>query len=76
MLDRGWADRFPSIWSFPFAEGGLMQFGFADEVDLLPRELEMLAAVADDAMRLRRRRGFWRLLRCERNNSVSWPSVC
>jgi signal transduction histidine kinase len=47
ILDRGWADQFPSIWSFPFAEGGLMQFAFADEVDLLPREVEMLAAVAD-----------------------------
>ena len=47
MLDGGWADRFPSVWSFPFAEGGLMQFAFADEVDLLSREVEMLAAVAD-----------------------------
>ena len=45
-----------------------MQFAFADEVDLLSREVEMLAAVADDAMRLRKRRGCWRLLRCEKNN--------
>lgn len=47
ILDAGWSDRFGAIWSFPFAEGALMQFAFTDARDLQPREVEMLSAVAE-----------------------------
>jgi signal transduction histidine kinase len=46
-LDKGWSARYPCIWSAPFANCGVMQFGYTEERELLPREIEMLSAAGE-----------------------------
>ncbi|MEP7354146.1 MAG: GAF domain-containing sensor histidine kinase [Acidobacteriota bacterium] len=51
LLDPEWHTRYQSCWSIPFAaEGrtaGVMQFGFEDAYEWLPREQDLLAAAAE-----------------------------
>ena len=51
VLDEVWQKQFKSCWSIPLAsEGrtaGLMQFGFLDSYEWLPREQDLLAAAAE-----------------------------
>jgi signal transduction histidine kinase len=47
ILDGGWRKKYQCVWSLPLADGGVMQFAFRSERDLLPRELEMLAAAGE-----------------------------
>jgi signal transduction histidine kinase len=51
ILDESWRGRYRSYWSIPFfAQGepaGLIQLAFATRYDWLPRELELLDAVAE-----------------------------
>ena len=47
ILDEGWRKRYRCVWSLPLADGGVMQFAFKSDRDLLPRELEMLAAAGE-----------------------------
>ena len=47
VLDNGWNDLFPCIWSVPMPGGGVMQFGFEADRMLFPRELELLAAAGE-----------------------------
>ena len=51
LLDETWRGRYRSCWSIPFfAQGqpaGVIQLGFASRYEWLPRELELLDAVAD-----------------------------
>jgi signal transduction histidine kinase len=50
-LDEKWQKRFDSCWSIPLAVGGrtagVMQFGFVQTYEWLPREQELLAAAAE-----------------------------
>src|SRR5713101_5825532 len=50
-LDEKWQKRFGSCWSIPLAVGGrtagVMQFGFVQTYEWLPREQELLAAAAE-----------------------------
>ncbi|HTD44095.1 MAG TPA: GAF domain-containing sensor histidine kinase [Bryobacteraceae bacterium] len=50
-LDEQWQKRFKSCWSIPLAMGGrtagVMQFGFVNVYEWLPREQELLAAAAE-----------------------------
>jgi signal transduction histidine kinase len=50
-LDENWQKRFRSCWSIPLAMGGrtagVMQFGFVQAYEWLPREQELLAAAAE-----------------------------
>jgi signal transduction histidine kinase len=50
-LDEKWQKRFSSCWSIPLAMGGrtagVMQFGFVNAYEWLPREQELLAAAAE-----------------------------
>jgi len=50
-LDEKWQKRFRSCWSIPLAVGGrtagVMQFGFVNAYEWLPREQELLAAAAE-----------------------------
>lgn len=47
ILDPGWPERFPTVWSIPMRGLGVLQFGFAKELELLPREIEMLSSAGD-----------------------------
>jgi signal transduction histidine kinase len=51
VLEPRWAKRFRWVWSLPFGKGGdfrgVMQFGFAQEQESLPRDEELLAAAAE-----------------------------
>lgn len=47
ILDQGWRKRYRCVWSLPLADGGVIQFAFKQERDLLPRELELLAAAGE-----------------------------
>ena len=47
ILDEGWRKRYRCVWSLPLSNGGVIQFAFKEERDLLPRELEMLAAAGE-----------------------------
>ncbi len=51
VLDRRWATVFSSCWSVPLSlrgrVAGVMQFGFTNTYDWLPRELALLTAAAE-----------------------------
>ena len=47
ILDQGWRKKYRCVWSLPLADAGVMQFAFKSDRELLPRELEMLAAAAE-----------------------------
>lgn len=51
ILDENWRGRYRSFWSIPFfAQGepaGMVQLAFATRYEWLPRELELLDAVAE-----------------------------
>ena len=51
MLDSHWQKRYTSCWSIPLSTGGrvagVMQFGFKNVYEWLPREQELLAAAAE-----------------------------
>lgn len=51
ILDESWGGRYQSYWSIPFFAGdqaaGLIQLAFATRYEWLPRELELLDAVAE-----------------------------
>jgi signal transduction histidine kinase len=51
LLDEQWHTRYASCWSIPLAAdgrtAGVMQFGFTDFYEWLPREQELLAAAAE-----------------------------
>jgi signal transduction histidine kinase len=47
ILDPGWRDRFPTIWSIPLRDTGVLQFGFKTERELLPRDVEMLSSAGE-----------------------------
>lgn len=47
ILDAGWRGVYKSIWSIPLDQGGIVQYAFAADRELLPRELEMLGAAGD-----------------------------
>ena len=50
-LDEKWQSQFQSCWSIPLATAGrtagVMQFGFTEAYEWLPREQELLAAAAE-----------------------------
>lgn len=50
-LDPDWRQRFETVWSIPLAAdgrvAGVMQFGFTEPYEWLPREQELLAAAAE-----------------------------
>jgi signal transduction histidine kinase len=45
ILDAGWR-KYSSVWSVP-VNGGVLQFAFSSDRNLLPRELDMLAAAGE-----------------------------
>jgi len=51
LLDEQWHNRYASCWSIPLAAdgrtAGVMQFGFSNSYEWLPREQELLAAAAE-----------------------------
>jgi signal transduction histidine kinase len=51
LLDPAWRSRYGSIWSFPLIENeklvGVMQFGFRDHKDWLPRDQDLLSAAVE-----------------------------
>ncbi|MEO8129808.1 MAG: GAF domain-containing sensor histidine kinase [Bryobacteraceae bacterium] len=51
LLDPGWRIHFPNCWSFPLMEkgklAGVMQFGFRQPREWLPRDRDLLAAAAE-----------------------------
>lgn len=51
LLDNTWKRRFTTCWSIPLTEGkqlaGVMQFGFRNHYEWLPREQELLSAAAE-----------------------------
>ncbi|HYP05452.1 MAG TPA: sensor histidine kinase [Bryobacteraceae bacterium] len=47
ILDAGWRKRYDVVWSAPMGDEGVLQFAFASGRELLPRELELLAAAAE-----------------------------
>jgi signal transduction histidine kinase len=47
ILDEGWRKKYRCVWSLPLIDGGIMQFAFRSDRDLLPRELEMLTAAGE-----------------------------
>ncbi len=51
LLDPKWTSQFTSCWSIPLSDDGrvtgVMQFGFSDYYEWLPREQELLAAAAE-----------------------------
>lgn len=51
LLDPHWTRQFTSCWSIPLADDGrvtgVMQFGFSENYEWLPREQELLAAAAE-----------------------------
>jgi two-component system NarL family sensor kinase len=51
LLDKEWHSQYQSCWSIPLAAdgrtAGVMQFGFANSYEWLPREQDLLAAAAE-----------------------------
>ena len=51
LLDASWAGKYQSCWSVPLAAhgrtAGVMQFGFKNTYEWLPREQELLAAASE-----------------------------
>ncbi len=51
LLDPGWRTRYDCCWTFPLMEkgelAGVMQFGFHQQKDWLPRDQGLLAAAAE-----------------------------
>jgi signal transduction histidine kinase len=47
ILDPGWRDRYQVVWSAPIRDAGLLQFAFAADRELLPREVEMLTVAGE-----------------------------
>ncbi len=51
LLDENWSGKYQSCWSIPLAANGrtagVMQFGFKQIYEWLPREQELLAAAAE-----------------------------